>query len=206
MKTHFKKILFSLLLILPSMMQAVTMPNNPKNPVVNLLDNKDKPKNLISLKVKVNFYGTETDFEGKISIPSFKVTLISEKKGFQFYKELTLPEIKTIKILKWKGYQSKSSKDNRYNFFPSAYQITDQNGTSFLFKRNIQEINDFLFETEYGKTKLFAYYIDYLKGSYWEMTKRKTSDLETSKALAKVVNEIEILEVIQNQSSTDKQK
>ena len=30
---------------------------------------KEKPKNLITFNVKVNFYGKETDIEGKITIP-----------------------------------------------------------------------------------------------------------------------------------------
>lgn len=179
------------------LVSAIDLPKNPKLPNINQPQDKEKQKNLQAFQVEISFQGTETDFKGKMSIPAFKLTIVSEKNGFQFYKDLALNEIKSIRIKKWKGFAGKNSKDGRHNFYPIEYEIYDYKGTSFLYQRNIPQINEFIFETEYGTTKLFSYFVDYFNGSYWEMSKRKSKDLETAKALKKVVTQIEFIQASQ---------
>lgn len=200
MQDLFKKVFLFFLFLTPLLIKGYTEPKNPQTPLNPKIKEEKKEKSQptnssLPLKAKIIFYNPTLVFEGNMFIPSFKLSLVTQKKGFDFYKTLSLNEIKTIKIIKWKGFL-KDKSQGLYAFYPSSYQITDTNQTTFYYHKNIPALNQISFETTLGKTRFFSYYYDYYKKDVWESTKRKDSALETLIALPKVVKKIEILPLI----------
>lgn len=179
---------FWILVFLPFLM-GVKDPNKPKDPI----DQTQKEKNqqqekTILVKTKVIFVDKNIVFTGIASFTPFKITIVTEKSGFQFFKELEAGQIKSITIRKWKA---SPFKEGAYAFYPSEYEIVDQKNIAFLYRKNIPELNAFVLETDLGKTKFFSYFIDYLKDGQWDLRKRKANEIETDIALDKVVKTIE---------------
>jgi hypothetical protein len=148
---------------------------------------------LTPYEAKIVFYDKKLQFQGIIHLKTFKISIVTEKNGFKFFKELHLDEIKQLKIKKWFGFKNK---DGSFVFYPYLIEITDIKGTSFDYNQNIKEINQILFETEYGKTKFFSYFYDYFKDNVWELTRRKGNAQETEIALPKVIFSIELIKPV----------
>ncbi|HCL57060.1 MAG TPA: hypothetical protein DHW82_08655 [Spirochaetia bacterium] len=192
-----KKIFFLIFLLSHfRMLYAVNNPNDPKDPKVGTDEKASSqvPKNQI--KVKVFFSDKNIVFEGTASIKNFKIFVTSEKNGFEFYKEFTLENIQSVSVKKWQGFKYK---DNAFVFYPSEYEIKDLKGISFIYKKNIQELNDFVLETDLGKTKIFSYFYDYWTGKEWEMSKRKSQELSTGEPLPKVAVKLFFISISQKE-------
>lgn len=196
MQGLLKKVFLFFLFVTPLFIKGYTDPKAPQTPLNPKIQEEKKEKSQLNsslpLKAKIIFYNPSLVFEGKMFVPSFNLSLVTQKNGFDFFKNLSLNEIKTIKIVKWKGVL-KDKSQGLYAFYPSSYQITDTNQTTFYYHKNIAALNQIAFETTLGKARFFSYFYDYYKKDMWESTQRKDSSLETLIALPKVIQEIEFL-------------
>lgn len=184
-------VLFSLLFALPgsfgfAQIKHPKLPKFPKIPFVQKKNQNVKKKIYRTLKAEIFFYKNLSSFKGLLKIEPFSLKIISNKNGFKFYKMISLANIKSIDVLKWKGYSYNPYKRG-YVFYPIEYRIIDQKGIEYIYSKNIKALNKVIFKNDYGLAYFYSIYYDYKQGNAWEMTKRKGSSLVTELALNKVI-------------------
>ncbi|PKL15161.1 MAG: hypothetical protein CVV50_01015 [Spirochaetae bacterium HGW-Spirochaetae-6] len=166
-----------------------TNPKQPQSPQTPSNQEENKPAKTMPYFVRAAFSLQHTQFTGQLYLPTFKLTLVTQKDGFSFYKELTQADFKSITVKKWQGFPYQKVKKI---FYPIEYEIVDHYQVRFTYHKNIPELNLLTFETTYGKTKLFSYYVDQFD-KIWLSTGRKDPSEVTGQAPERVLTAIEFL-------------
>lgn len=173
-----------------------TDPKQPQSPQTPSSQEGNKSAKTTPYFVRASFSRQHTQFTGQLYLPAFKLTLVTQKDGFSFYKELTQADFKSITVKKWQGFPYQKIKKI---FYPIEYEIVDHYQVRFTYNKNIPELNLLTFEATYGKTKLFSYYVDQFE-KIWLSTGRKDPSEVTSEAPERVLTGIEFLSPLPEQT------
>ncbi len=157
-----------------SFSQGVFPITPPKEPLIIYPKNPDLQIDKVRLKKKPgdisvkSFFPATILFKNKVKIAGnlvFKedqLRIQQNKNGITFSKNVFFREIARIKILAWlEKTTEKTANHQQYFFLPAKYAITLKAGKVLLYEKNIEILNQLLFQSEDGEAKIYTYFVDY---------------------------------------------
>lgn len=135
-------------------------------------------------KVKIEFFNKKS-VSGKFSFDSEYVKVNHEEEGVLYTENLNLSNVEFIHPVTWFPEVNKieNSKKISYNFYPTEYVVKLKDGKYLNVVGRVKEFEIFDFMTDYGKSKIYTYFVDYLVFDNLGNAKWKnlnTSDLNKS--------------------------
>lgn len=117
----------------------------------------------VEFKVKVEFFNRKS-VEGKFLFRSPYVKLNHEEKGIIYTENLNLSNVEFIHPITWHPELNDvdNSRKISYSFFPVEYVIKLKDGKYLNVVGRVREFEVFEFVTDYGKSKIYTYFVDYL--------------------------------------------
>jgi hypothetical protein len=117
----------------------------------------------VEFKVKVEFFNKKS-VKGKFLFDSPYVRLNHEEKGILYTENLNLSNVEFIHPVTWfpEVNNVENTKKISYNFFPVEYVVKLKDGKYLNVVGRVKEFEIFDFVTDYGKSKIYTYFVDYL--------------------------------------------
>ena len=146
----------------------IPVPKRPKRPTISFSHKNNKKKqDFITFLIQLK-WGEASSEKGEVQFPSNHHIIVERKKNNLVYKKtISLSEINSINILKWKGtFINKKNKKKQdiekelYLFHPIEYQINTRDKEIYSYKGRIALFDKILIKSHYGKTVLYSIFYD----------------------------------------------
>lgn len=195
------------LLFAAALLEAAPIePRLPKEPVIaddavrpngtTVRTNAPDPVKGFPCRVRI-FFVDGRKYEGQIVLPFDRFMVTHTDGRLAFIRELKLPEIASIRVIRWKPELSRKSRRSLYYFYPETYRIIAVDGAEFRLAKRLKMLDSVDLVTRMGSSRVFAYFADYWIGStddgHWENARSRRFDYNNTRPNSGIVYRIDFL-------------